>query len=159
MSRSLPAYTLMALLVGGCSGNPDPSKVDPGIRQILSEVDAKQYGAIYDNSDPGAVYGLSRDAFIANMQMIDARMGACQPPVRVAATSGNATRVAILFSETFTRVCANGPMTVEVGIWVQGEQTHAGPYFAHSPLLSETPQSTPAPTNSAQGDTTNQLGG
>jgi hypothetical protein len=160
---------LMALLAAGCSGNPDLSKVDPGIRQILAEVDAKQYGTIYDNSDSSAIYGETRDAFIANMQMIDTRMGACQPPVEIAKTDGNATRVAILFGETFTRACASGPMTVEVAIWVQGKQTHAGPYVAHSPLLPETPQSTATPvsaasSNAAPSDTapsnaTNQPGG
>jgi hypothetical protein len=153
VSRRLPACALTALLASGCSGNPDLTKVDPGIRQILSEVDARQYGAIYDNSDRGAIYGETRDAFISNMQMIDARMGACRPPVEVAATNGNATRVATFFSETFTRVCANGPMTVEVGIWVQGEQTHAGPYFAHSPLLPQTPQSTAAPVATVPANT------
>ena len=71
----------LALALGACLNQADTQKLDAAQTQFFAQWQARQYGAIYDGAAPELTGATTKDAFVALMQRLDDRMGACQPPV------------------------------------------------------------------------------
>jgi hypothetical protein len=130
------AWIGLALVpLAGCLNSADTAKVDAAENQFFTQWQAKQYGPIYDGAAPELTGATSKDAFIAMMQAVDDRMGACQPPVKAADYHFNSDEKGYLATQGWSSTCANGKLDESVTIILRnGDAKLAGINFK-SPAL------------------------
>src|SRR5580698_10177233 len=108
------AAAVGVVLVSGCGPTVDNvSPIEPEVQQVVAQLDAKQFGAMYDGGTAG-LQSESRAAFIADLQKLDAQMGQCQAPVRTDTMGPHPTMGAESEQVVFSRTCTSGVWVVTI---------------------------------------------
>ncbi|HEX3916933.1 MAG TPA: hypothetical protein VHW60_06305 [Caulobacteraceae bacterium] len=130
------AWIGLALVpLAGCLNSADTAKVDAAEAQFFTQWQAKQYGPIYDGAAPELTGAVTKDAFVAMLQAVDERMGACQAPVKAADYHFNSDDKGYLATQGWSSTCANGKLDESVTIILRnGDAKLAGINFK-SPAL------------------------
>jgi hypothetical protein len=125
----------LALLLGGCLSQADSQKLAAAQTQFFAEWQARQYEAIYDGAAPELTGATTKAAFVALMQRLDAKMGACQPPVKQLDYHFNADSKGAFASQGWASACANGKLDETLTVVIRdGQAKLAGLNFT-SPVL------------------------
>ena|ERR1700679_3564402 len=125
----------LVLLASGCIDKADAQKTDAAMTAFFTQVQAKQYGVIYDAAAPEFRASMTKDVFVGMMQRIDRKLGDCQPPVKRLDYHFNASTEGFFATQGFTSTCANGKLDESVTTVVRNGQASLAGYYAKSPLL------------------------
>jgi hypothetical protein len=124
-----------ALLLGGCLNSTDNKAIDAAETQFFTQVAAKQYEAIYDAASPDFQASGTKDAFVALMQHMDEKLGACQPAVRQMDYHININQAGTFVTQGYQTKCANGTLDQKLQIVLRGGVAKLLRYDADSPAL------------------------
>ena len=136
MNRSNLAFLALALVAAGCLNKADTAKVDAAESHFLGEVQAKQYGLIYDEAAPDLKDSVSRDDFVAMLQRIDAAHGDCKPAVKAFDIHVNANTNGYFTTQGYTSQCANGPLQFQLTTVLRKGVAQVAGYQAGAPAPS-----------------------
>jgi len=126
---------LALLSLSACLNSGDSKDVDAASAQIFARIEAKQYDAIYDAAAPELQASMPKPTFVAMMQRIDRKLGACPKPSSPIGWRVNATTGGYFSTRNYKTTCANGELTQSVTIVLRNGQAKLAGYFAGSPLL------------------------
>jgi hypothetical protein len=135
MVRKLAVVVLSATALTACLGQADTRQVDDATNQVFSQIQAKQYDAIYDNAAPEFQGAESKAIWDGFMQRIDRKLGACQTPKKTMNWRSNATTNGFFVAQGYSAACANGQLQLTVTTVLRGGQVKLVGYNANSPLL------------------------
>jgi hypothetical protein len=135
MARRDVAWVALVLLTSGCLGKQDAAQVEAANQRFFAQGAAKQYEAMYDAAAPELRAATPKDVFIGYMERIDRRLGPCQAPVKSLNYRFNASTNGYFATQGYTRVCANGPLTITVTTVLRHGEAKIAGYDAESPLL------------------------
>jgi len=125
----------LALALGACLNQADTQKLDAAQTQFFAQWQARQYGAIYDGAAPELTGATTKDAFVALMQRLDDRMGACQPPVKQLDYHFNADSKGAFASQGWASTCANGKLDETLTFVIRVGAAKLAGFDFNSPLL------------------------
>lgn len=143
MTRRAASIGLLLVSLGGCLDQADSAKLAAAQTRFFAQWQARQYGAIYDGAAPDLTGTMTRDAFIAMMQTVDAKMGACQPPVKQFDYHFVANDKGAFASQGWSSTCASGKLDETLTIVLRdGVAKVAGFNFKNPVLQGDQPVST-----------------
>jgi hypothetical protein len=123
------------LLTSGCLNSADSKQVDAAFVRLFSEIQAKQYDVIYDEAAPELQTSMPKDTFVAMLQRVDRKLGACPAPTTPTNWRVNATTGGYFAARSYALTCANGQMTESLTLVLRNGQAKLAGYNASSPLL------------------------
>lgn len=126
---------VLAAPVAACLGQADTKAVDDATGRIFSEIQAKQYDAVYDDAAPEFQNASNRTVWDGFMRRIDRRLGACQTPKKTPNWRSNATPNGFFLTQGYQAACANGQLQLTVTTVLRNGHVRLVGYHADSPLL------------------------